>query len=141
MDEPFQIHHKDKDHSNNELSNCEALCIKCHHTTFGSDNPYTKHKIQEAMCLDTINQVLKQASDSNSKMSGATLEKLLEGITQSLKISRQATGLDYGMMRTPASINIERGYAESKAWGDAFNEGYMEGVKATVSKLGVKRDD
>lgn len=26
--EPFQIHHKDANHSNNELSNCELLCIK-----------------------------------------------------------------------------------------------------------------
>jgi hypothetical protein len=137
-DEPF--HHKDGNHANNTLDNCELLCIKCHHSTYGEDNAYSKHKSQEALTLETLNAVMKNASDPNTKVSGAVLEKLLEGLSLGLKVSRQSTGLDYGMMRTPASINIERGYAESKALGDAYSTGYMEGVKATVSKLGVKTE-
>lgn len=137
-DEPFHIHHKDGNHANNTLENCELLCIKCHHMTFGEDNAYSKHKTQEALTLDTLNTVIKNASDPNTKVSGAVLEKLLEGLTNGLRISRQVTGLDYGMMRTPVSIRLERGYTESKALSDAYSEGYMIGLKDGITR-GVKK--
>jgi hypothetical protein len=136
--EPFQIHHKDSDHSNNELSNCELLCIKCHHKTFPED-AFEKHKSQETLVLTQLNQVIQQATDPASKMSGATLEKLIEGLTLSLKVSRNASGVDYGMMRTPTSIRLERGFAETQAQGNSYIEGYLDAVKATVSKIATSQ--
>lgn len=132
--EPFQIHHKDGDHSNNELSNCELLCIKCHHKTF-PENAYEKHKSQETKVLTMLNQILEQATDPASKMSGATLEKLIEGLSMSLKVSRNATDLDYGMLRTPPSIKLRRNMADQEARQDAFFEGYSQAVKDTLSRI------
>lgn len=136
--EPFQIHHKDANHSNNELSNCELLCIKCHHKTF-PENAYDKHKEQELLVLAKLNQVIEQAVDPASKMSGATLEKLIEGLSLSLKVSRNATGIDYGMMRTPAYIKTERGFSEVQEKAEIYTEAYMSGVRDTLSRVEVKK--
>jgi hypothetical protein len=82
-----------------------------------------------------LNQILEQATDPASKMSGATLEKLIEGLSMSLKVSRNATDLDYGMLRTPPSIKLRRNMADQEARQDAFFEGYSQAVKDTLSRI------
>lgn len=136
--EPYQIHHEDGNNSNNSLSNISLLCVKCHHKTF-PENAYDKHKEQELLVLAKLNQVIEQAVDPASKMSGATLEKLIEGLSLSLKVSRNATGIDYGMMRTPAYIKTERGFSEVQEKAEIYTEAYMSGVRDTLSRVEVKK--
>jgi hypothetical protein len=73
-------------------------------------------------------------------MSGATLEKLIEGLSLSLKVSRNATGVDYGLFRMPMSIKLERRVIEAEVSGDSYLNGFMDGVSKTLASMQSKGD-
>ena len=148
-------HHKDKDHTNNSISNLELLCPRCHHALSGLSNPYTRHKQQEELVLSKINDIVQQILSPQTvevvdgkgnkttkvlELSGVILDKLVDSLTLSLKVSRNVTDVDYGREFTPNAIKIQRKMMEAEVSGESYMSGYMEGVKATVSKLGVKTD-
>ena len=135
--EPYHAHHKNKDNTDNSLTNIELLCVKCHHGTY-AESAYEKHKAQEVKTLIDLNKLIDSALDPASKISGAALEKLLEAMTLALRVSRNATEVDYGAMRTPASIKLQRSMADQDARLQSFMDGVMYGVKKTLEvKLNV----
>ena len=136
----YHAHHKDGDHSNNTQENLELWCPKSHFTTFKGSNPWVEHKKTEAKILESLVTVITNTLDPASKMSGATLEKLNDAMTLALKVSRNVFEIDYGRIQVPAELRIKRKLLENDIMADSFMSGYMEGVKATVSKLGVKTD-
>jgi ribosomal protein S27AE len=137
----FHAHHEDGDHTNNSLANLSLLCPKCHFTTFKGSNPWDAHKDTEKRILESLLKVIDLVLDPASKMSGATLEKLNDSMTMALRSSRYFNEIDYGKMTVPASILQMRGMAEAKVQGEAYTAGFMDGVKATVSKIGVKNNE
>jgi len=136
----FHQHHKDGDHSNNALINLQLLCPKCHHATYGEANSYTEHKAQEARILDKINVLIEQALDPNTKISGASMEKLVDAMSLSLKVSRNVTDIDYGREYTPSSIKVQRRMSEQSMLMDKYMEGYMDAVKHTMKKFTVAEE-
>jgi hypothetical protein len=140
LDQGYHIHHVNSDHSDNTLINMELLCVKCHFTTYRGSNPWDEHKKTEAKVLESLLKVIDLVLDPASKMSGATIEKLNDSMTMALRSSRYLNEIDYGKLSVPTSILQMRGASESKALGEQYMMGYMEGVKATVSKLGVKTE-
>lgn len=131
----FHAHHEDGNHSNNALSNLSLLCPKCHFTTFKGSNPWDEHKKTEATVLNALLKVIDAFNDPASKLSGATLEKFNDSMTMALRSSRYYNEIDYGRMQVPASIQMVRGMAEAKVTGEAYTDGYMAGVRDTVSKV------
>ena len=137
----FHQHHEDGDHSNNSLDNLTLLCPKCHHATFGEDNnPYTAHQEQEKRILDKLNNLIEQAVDPSTKVSGASMEKLVDAMSLSLKVSRNVTDVDYGREYTPSSIKVQRKMAEQGMLVDKYMEGYMDAVKQLIGKFATKEE-
>ncbi len=131
----FHAHHKDGDHANNATENLELWCPKSHFTTFKGANPWDEHKKTEEKVLNAMLKVIDLFNDPASKLSGATLEKFNDSMVMALKSSRYLYEIDYGRMQVPASIRMIRGMAETKALGDSYTQGYMQGVKDTISKV------
>lgn len=131
----FHVHHIDSDSSNTSLSNIQLLCQKCHHRTFGEENPFITHQKQERDILEKLNLLITQSLDPASKVSGATLEKLVDAMTMSLKVSRNVTEVDYGIQHVPATIKLQRKIAEQSAIQESYLEGWKDGVKSVTVAL------
>jgi len=129
----FHRHHKDNNPKNNSIDNLELLCPRCHYAQKGTDNPYTRHQAQEKRILEKLNQLIDLALEN--KLSGATMERLLDAMSMSLKISRRVTEVDYGLEHIPPSIKMQRYVAERKLIQDAFLEGFKEGAKSVILLL------
>jgi len=139
----FHVHHRDGDNSNTRLENIELLCPKCHFTTFkgAKENQYEAHKNQETMVLTKLNELIVIALDPASKMSGATAEKLIDAMTMSLKTSRNINEIDYGKLQTPAYIRVVRKMAENEAIAEAYQSGFMDGMKKVLSSVATSQQE
>lgn len=150
----FHRHHKNGDANDNSLGNLQLVCPRCHHSKSGLSNPYTQHKEQEKIVLGKLNEIVQlilepqivEVTDSKGnkatkalELSGVVLEKLVDALTMSLKVSRNTTDVDYGREFTPDAIKIQRKMIEATVSGDAYIEGYMTGVKDTLSKVEFKK--
>lgn len=149
----YHRHHIDKNHHNNTIDNLWLDCPRCHHAKTGLSNPYTDHKKQEAIVLKKLNEVLDlmiepkiidlvDAKGAKStkvlELSGVVLEKVVDGLTMSLKVSRNLTDVDYGKEYTPTAIRIQRKMMEAQVLGETWIEGYMQAVKDTLSKIKIE---
>ena len=129
----FHRDHVDGDHSNNETDNLQLLCPKCHWAKAGEGkNPYTEHQEQEKRVLTKLNELIEQALDPSSKVSGAAMEKMVDAMSMSLKVSRNVTDVDYGREHTPASVKMQRRMAEQEIQLQSFMDGVMFGVKKAL---------
>ena len=133
----FDKHHDDKDHSNDFIYNEVLLCPECHHGKAGSGNPYTEHQVQEKAVLDKVNKVIDYALDN--KFSGAAMEKVTELMTLSLKVSRNATGIDDGIFYVPTAIKMQRKLSEVERDAETYTTAYMQAVRDTLSRVEVKK--
>jgi len=132
----FHQHHKNEDHSDNSLENLVLLCPRCHHATFGGDkNPYTAQQEQEGRILEKLNILIEQALDPNTKVSGASMEKLVDAMGLSLKVSRSVTDVDYGRQYTPAAVKLQRKMADQEAQAESYMAGYMDAVKQLIGRF------
>jgi len=115
---------------NNSLDNLELLCPECHYATFEGPKKeaYEKFKRQEEIVLDKLNKLIDEAFAG--KFSGATIERLLEALTMSLKVARRVAGLDSEIEMPPPTIQIARMLDETRRLQRAYLEGYKDGVKA-----------
>lgn len=139
----FHRHHKNEKHEDNSTDNLELHCPRCHHAKAGGTfNAYEKHKEQEKIVLDKINKVLDQVLDPPQQedgkikpLSGTVLEQTVDAIQLSLKVSRNATDIDYGREYMPASVRAKRKTVDMMAKMDSYVEGYMDAVKQLMPKL------
>jgi hypothetical protein len=131
----FHAHHKNEDNSDNTLENLELYCPKCHFSMAPGPSPWEEHKKVEKIVLDSLLKTVVSILDPASKLSGATLKELNDIMAMALRSSRYYNEIDYGRMQTPASIRIKRKLAENDMVGDSYISGYMDGVKATVSRV------
>jgi len=63
------------------------------------------------------------------KLSGATVERLIEAMKTSLKISRSLNKIDQGIESPPASIVLLKKMQETKMLQEAYLEGFRDGVR------------
>jgi len=63
------------------------------------------------------------------KLSGATVERLIEAMKTSLKISRSLNKIDQEIESPPASIVLLKKMQETKMLQEAYLEGFKDGVR------------
>lgn len=133
----YHKHHSNKDHTDDSLTNEILLCPRCHWSTYGDANPYTKFQEQNTRILDGLNDLINQAL--SNKMSGASMDKLIEAMTLSLKQAKEVTRVNEGIFYTPPSVKLQRRMADQEAKQDAYFEGYSQAVKDTLSRVNLER--
>jgi hypothetical protein len=129
----FHRHHKDGNPANNSLENLELLCPECHRATLGE--AYKRHREQEERALSYLNKLLDECF--NGRLSGATVERLVDAITLSLKISRSLNKLDEGIESPPPTIALLKKLQETRILQETYLEGFKEGVKWMAERLKV----
>lgn len=138
LDSGFHRHHADGDHANNDVDNLELLCVECHHGVkfehdkkdMGDDaiNLYETHKRVEKEVMTGLRDMIVKGLAK--ELSGANMERLMDGFTKMLQISRRS--LDQAEY-PPAEIKImlSKNIAEER-----LNE-YIAGIKAGISMVRV----
>lgn len=124
----FHRHHKDGDPSNNDISNLELRCADCHRATF--KEAYKAHKDQERQVLASLNKLLEQGFEG--KLSGANMERMLEAMTMSLKLSRSINKLDQGIEYPSAAIAMRFKMDEIKKLTEQYLAGLREGISLGI---------
>lgn len=123
----FHRHHKDGDRSNNKTDNLELLCAECHRATFAE--AYKTHRKQEARILKQLNRLITEGF-TDKKLSGATMERMMDAMSKSLRISRSLNKMDQGIEYPSAAIAMSLRMEEQKRITDAYLEGFRSGSKA-----------
>ena len=125
LEHGFHRHHKDGNHANNKIDNLELLCAECHRATLG--DALAEHKKQEERALSSLNKLLDECFAG--KISGAVVERMIEAITLSLKVSRSLNKIDGGIESPPASIALFKRMQETKVLQETYLEGFKDGVR------------
>jgi len=125
LEHGFHRHHKDGNPLNNTLDNLELLCPECHRATLGE--AYKKHREQEERALNYLNKLLAECF--NGRLSGATVERLMDAITLSLKISRSSNRLDEGIESPPPTIALLKKLQETRILQETYLEGFKDGIR------------
>jgi len=125
----FHRHHKDKNNANNSVDNLELHCAECHRAEKGE--AIEKHRKQEQKILDDLNKLLELGF--KGKLSGANMERMLEAMTTSLKVSRNVNRMDVGIEYPSASLTFGTRIKEIQTMTDYYLKGLHEGIS-----LGIK---
>jgi hypothetical protein len=131
LEHGFHRHHKDGNPANNSLDNLELLCPECHRATLGE--AYRRHREQEEKALNYLNKLLDECL--NGRLSGSTVERLLDAIILSLKISRSLNKLDEGIESPPPTIALLKKLQEARILQETYLEVFKEGVKWMAERL------
>jgi hypothetical protein len=130
----FHRHHNDTDRSNNDRTNLVLLCPTCHFATFGDDNPLVAHKDVERDVLEKIGKMIE--AGINKEISGSHMEKILDGCTRSLQISRREKDIDAQLEYPPASVRALTRMKQIETEQNIFHDGYMKGLERGLSLRG-----
>jgi hypothetical protein len=125
LEHGFHRHHKDGNPANNSIENLELLCVECHRATLGDS--IIEHRKQEERALNYLNKLLDECFAG--KISGAVVERMIDAITLSLKVSRNLNKIDEGIESVPASIALIKRMQETKILQEAYLEGFKDGIK------------
>jgi hypothetical protein len=125
LEHGFHRHHKDGNPSNNSIENLELLCPECHRATLGE--AIIEHRKQEEKVLRDLNRLIDECFAG--KISGSVVERMIEAITLSLKISRNLNKIDEGIESPPASIALLKRMQETKILQEMYLEGFKDGVR------------
>jgi hypothetical protein len=134
----FHRHHASGDNSDDSYSNLTLLCMECHHALKDKEglNRLEAHHVVEREVYDSIKRMV--AESFNGKLSGANMERMMDGFIKMLQISRNEKRIDSEVEYPPPEIQMLFTKSAVEEKQALYLEAYMEGVKATVSKLGVK---
>lgn len=94
----FHIHHKDGNNANIEKENCQLLCSGCH-----GGEQYKTLQDQKKIAITDLEKLIQVGVEG--KVSGSTLEKILDAIKLKLSLQRQV--LDDPPMEIPSSVKAE----------------------------------
>jgi len=125
LEHGFHRHHKDGNPANNSIDNLELLCPECHRATLGE--AIVEHRKQEEKVLRDLNRLIDECFAG--RISGAVVERMIEAITLTLKISRNLNRLDEGIESPPASIALLKKMQETKILQEAYLEGFKDGIR------------
>jgi len=125
LEHGFHRHHKDGNPANNSIENLELLCPECHRATLGE--AVINHRRQEEKILNDLNRLIDECFAG--RLSGAVVERLIEAMKMSLKISRSLNKVDEGIESPPASIALLKRMQETKMLQEAYIEGFKDGVR------------
>jgi hypothetical protein len=129
LEHGFHRHHKDGNPLNNSIENLELLCPECHRATLG--DAIINHRKQEEKILNDLNRLIDECFAG--RLSGAVVERLIEAMKMSLKISRSLNKIDQGIESPPASIALLKRMQETKMLQEAYLEGFKDGVRWILS--------
>jgi hypothetical protein len=125
LEHGFHRHHRDGNPANNSIENLELLCPECHRATFGE--AIINHRKQEEKILNDLNKLIDECFAG--RLSGAVVERLIEAMKMSLKISRSLNRIDQGIESPPASITLVKKLEETKMLQEAYLEGFKDGIR------------
>ena len=125
LEHGFHRHHKDGNPLNNSIENLELLCPECHRATLG--DAVAEHRKQEEKILNDLNRLIDECFAG--RLSGAVVERLMEAMKISLKISKSLNKIDQGIESPPASIALLKRMQETRMLQEAYLEGFKEGVR------------
>lgn len=130
----FHRHHKDGKHENNTYENLELLCIECHHAQKDVEglSLFEQHRVVEREVGDLVRRMINEAFDK--KMSGANMERMLQGFSQMLSISRNEKGLNLEVEYPPADVKLQL----SKNIQEQNLEEYMRGIRDGIRMIRVE---
>jgi len=131
LERGFHRHHLNGDPTDNSVENLQLLCPECHLATLG--DALARHRQQEEKALNYLNNLLDQCF--NGRLTGATVERILDAIALALKISRSLNGIDKGLESPPPSIALLRKLQESKILTETYMEGFKDGVRWMAEKM------
>jgi hypothetical protein len=135
LEHGFHRHHRDGNPLNNSIENLELLCPECHRATLG--DALIEHRKQEEKVLNYLNKLIDECFAG--RMSGAVVERMIEAITLSLKVSRNLNKIDEGIESPPASIVLLKRMQETRMLQEAYLEGFKDGVRWLLqNKLNCK---
>jgi hypothetical protein len=129
LEHGFHRHHKDGNPANNSIENLELLCPECHRATFGE--AIINHRKQEEKILNDLNKLIDECFAG--RLSGAVVERLIEAMKMSLKISRSLNRIDQGIESPPASITLIKKVQETRMLQEAYLEGFKDGVRWMIA--------
>jgi len=132
----FHRHHKDGNPHNNSIDNLELLCAECHRATLG--DKYKAHVEQEKRVLENLNKLIELGFEG--KLSGANMERLLEAMTLSLKVSRQINELDKGIEYPSPWLVFGQRQGELARITEAYLNGLREGIKLAEAAKNGKQE-
>lgn len=124
LEHGFHRHHKDGNRANNEVDNLELLCPECHRATLG--DAITEHRKQEEKVLNDLNKLIDECFAG--KIGGVVVERMIEAITLSLKVSKTPNKIDQGIESPSASIALLKRMQETSMLQEAYLEGFKDGV-------------
>ena len=127
----FHRHHKDGDPSNNSYENLQLLCPSCHFATFGKDNPWAQHKKVERKVMNLINEMINRAF--KKELSGATMERMMDGFIKILQLSRREKGIDEQLEYPPPTIKLLLSENINREIMNSYLEGFKDGVRSVLS--------
>jgi hypothetical protein len=74
-------------------------------------------------------------------LSGAVVERLIETMKISLKISRSLNKVDEGIESPPASIALLKRMQETRMLQEAYFEGFKDGIKWIINNTNCIEDE
>jgi hypothetical protein len=125
LESGFHRHHKDGNPANNATENLELLCPQCHRATLGVQ--WDEHRKQEKRVLESLNKLIDEAFAG--KIAGAVVERLVDALSLSLKVSKELSGIDKGQESPPASFVLFKRLAETRILQEAYLEGLKDGIR------------
>jgi len=120
----FHRHHKDKNHANNKTDNLQLHCAECHRAEKG--DALKEHRKQEKKILEDLNNLLDKGFEG--KLSGANMERMLEAMGMSLKVSRSVNEMDVGVEYPSASLTLGTRIKEIETMTEYYLKGLHEGI-------------
>jgi hypothetical protein len=137
LEHGFHRHHRDGNPANNSIENLELLCPECHRATFGE--AIINHRKQEEKILNDLNKLIDECFAG--RLSGAVVERLIEAMKMSLKISRSLNRIDQGVESPPASIALLKRMQETRMLQEAYLEGFKDGVRWMIANKKLRADE
>jgi hypothetical protein len=129
LEHGFHRHHKDGNPLNNSIENLELLCPECHRATLGE--AIINHRKQEEKILNDLNKLIDECFAG--KLSGAVVERLIEAMKISLRISRSLNKIDQGIESPPASIALLKRMQETRMLQETYLEGFKDGIRLMIN--------
>jgi len=127
----FHAHHKNGINSDNTKENCQLLCKSCH-----GGEKYATLQAQKQKVIESLDKLVQVGIEG--KVSGASIDKLLDAIKMSLSLQGQLFEEEY--FSSPPELRLEYSYVIAENGLKKYEEGYLAGLSKNIElSEGAKR--